>query len=148
MLFGVAGGLGEYFDVDPVLVRLDFVFLGFATAGCAILLYLVMAMVMPRGETSFTGTSDTTSDYPLSGAEEAREQDTRQSSARQDVDRGRSTLALALIAVSAIFLCASLVGSGWLFGLFSWWFNWGVFWAVVVLGAGLVVLMKAKRGTG
>ena len=55
---------------------------------------------------------------------------------------------MALIAVSAIFLCAGLVGSGWPFGLSNWWFIWGVFKAVLVLGAGLVVLMKAKMGTG
>jgi phage shock protein C len=48
MLFGVCGGLGDYFDVDPTLIRLAFVisviFLGFG-----FLLYLIMAIVMPSG---------------------------------------------------------------------------------------------------
>lgn len=32
ILAGVLGGLGEYFDIDPVLLRLSFVFLLLATA--------------------------------------------------------------------------------------------------------------------
>ena len=40
MLGGVAAGFGDYFDVDPVLVRLGFVLLTFAT-GIGILFYII-----------------------------------------------------------------------------------------------------------
>lgn len=47
MLAGVCGGLGEYFDIDPTLVRLGAVGLTlFARLGIPVL-YLVMALVMP-----------------------------------------------------------------------------------------------------
>ena len=49
MLFGVCGGLGEYFDVDPTLIRLIFVasiFLG----GTGILISLVLLIIMPDKE--------------------------------------------------------------------------------------------------
>ena len=46
-LFGVAGGLAEYFDVDPVLVRTGWVLLTMATVGVAALLYIVLASIIP-----------------------------------------------------------------------------------------------------
>ena len=49
MLFGVSGGLAEYFDVDPVLVRLGWVFFAVA-CGLGILFYLVMAIIVPKDD--------------------------------------------------------------------------------------------------
>ena len=48
MFLGVAGGLGEYFNLDPVLVRLFFVLFGLATHGQALLVYLLLAILMPE----------------------------------------------------------------------------------------------------
>lgn len=48
MIAGVAGGLAEYFNVDPLLVRLIFVFIGLASFGSALLLYIILALVMPE----------------------------------------------------------------------------------------------------
>ena len=47
MLAGVLGGLANYFDIDPTLVRLGFVVLVFAGVGSPILLYLVLWLIMP-----------------------------------------------------------------------------------------------------
>jgi phage shock protein PspC (stress-responsive transcriptional regulator) len=43
---GVCGGLGEYFELDPVLFRAAFVVLAFA-GGLGILLYLALWLVVP-----------------------------------------------------------------------------------------------------
>ena len=43
---GVCGGIGEYFDVDPTLVRLGFVALSFL-AGGGLMVYIVAAIIMP-----------------------------------------------------------------------------------------------------
>lgn len=48
-IWGVAGGLGEYFNVDPTLVRIFFVLLSLA-GGPGLLLYIVLAIVMPQHE--------------------------------------------------------------------------------------------------
>jgi phage shock protein C len=45
-LFGVCSGLGEYFDVDPTLIRVLFVF-AFLAVGTGLLLYIILAIVMP-----------------------------------------------------------------------------------------------------
>jgi phage shock protein PspC (stress-responsive transcriptional regulator) len=48
MIAGVASGIGDYFDLDPTVVRLLWV-LGFFTTGpVALFLYLLCAVIIPR----------------------------------------------------------------------------------------------------
>ena len=44
---GVCGGLAEYFEVDPLLVRLLFVFLFFSLGG-GLVLYLLLWILAPK----------------------------------------------------------------------------------------------------
>ena len=44
-LAGVCGGLGEYFDIDPVIFRAIFVS-AVICAGCGIIAYLILALMM------------------------------------------------------------------------------------------------------
>lgn len=46
IIAGVCGGLGEYFNVDPVLVRVAFILLAFVH-GFGILLYIVLMIILP-----------------------------------------------------------------------------------------------------
>lgn len=48
VVFGVAGGVAEWLDVDPALVRIVFALLVFA-GGIGFFLYIVMAVVVPEG---------------------------------------------------------------------------------------------------
>lgn len=57
IIFGVCGGFAEYFNIDPTLGRILFIILFVASVGTAVLLYLLLALVMPlkpeeRGEKS------------------------------------------------------------------------------------------------
>lgn len=47
MLCGVCGGIAEYFNVDPTLVRLGWIVLGLA-AGSGLLAYIVAAIIIPE----------------------------------------------------------------------------------------------------
>jgi len=47
MLDGVCGGIAEYFNVDPTLIRLLWV-LFCACGGSGVLAYIVCAIVIPR----------------------------------------------------------------------------------------------------
>ena len=51
VLAGVCGGLAEYFDFDPVLVRVAYAFLTLFTAFSGLLLYIVLWIVMPAKKT-------------------------------------------------------------------------------------------------
>lgn len=45
---GVCGGIGEYFDKDPTLIRILFVLLVFFSFGFGIIAYLAMWLIIPR----------------------------------------------------------------------------------------------------
>lgn len=46
MLEGVCGGIAEYFDIDPTIVRLGWVVF-FALGGSGILAYIIAAIIIP-----------------------------------------------------------------------------------------------------
>jgi phage shock protein PspC (stress-responsive transcriptional regulator) len=84
----VCGGLGEYFDVDPVLVRVGFVLLAVFTAGTGLLLYLAGWLVIPAAAASEEQTT------PLQGRMQ-----------RPDgVHLGALVFGLIVIAVGALWL--------------------------------------------
>jgi len=48
---GVCGGLGEFFNIDPTLVRLIFILVGIFTAVAPVAVtYLILMVVMPEEE--------------------------------------------------------------------------------------------------
>lgn len=47
MIAGVCGGIAEYLGWDPTIVRIIFVILTFVGWGSPILLYFILALVMP-----------------------------------------------------------------------------------------------------
>lgn len=47
MIAGVAGGIAQYFSIDPTLVRLAFVGFTLAGGGSGLLAYLILAVLMP-----------------------------------------------------------------------------------------------------
>lgn len=47
MINGVCGGLAEYFDIDPTLIRLGWVIFC-AMGGSGIIAYIIAAIIIPR----------------------------------------------------------------------------------------------------
>jgi phage shock protein C len=58
VLWGVCGGLGRYFNIDPVIVRVIFVLTIFF-GGLGIIAYIVMAIVVPNENSKATEPKDT-----------------------------------------------------------------------------------------
>lgn len=52
-VFGVCGGLAEYFSVDSAIMRILFVAGVFATGGLLVLAYIILAIVVPKAVPSF-----------------------------------------------------------------------------------------------
>ena len=48
MIAGVCGGLGQYANIDPTLIRLAVVLLFFLTGPGIVLAYLVTALIIPE----------------------------------------------------------------------------------------------------
>ncbi len=52
---GVCGGLAEYFNLDPTLVRVGYVLLTIFSAGFpGLLLYIILLIIMPEGPKQIT----------------------------------------------------------------------------------------------
>ena len=51
-VFGVAGGVADYFNIDPVLVRAGFVVTTFCFFPFAVVGYVALAIMMPSGATA------------------------------------------------------------------------------------------------
>ena len=45
---GVCGGLGEYFDIDPTLVRVIFILIALLSLGLGVVAYILMWAIIPR----------------------------------------------------------------------------------------------------
>jgi phage shock protein C len=54
IIAGVCGGLAEYFDVDPVIMRVLFVLLAFF-GGSGFVLYVACAIIMPKQAIEIAG---------------------------------------------------------------------------------------------
>ena len=72
MIGGICAGLGEYFNIDPTLIRLSFVFfslIGFA--GAMLIAYLVMLIVVPEEPllTAPSTPTESVSDAPIPSEE-------------------------------------------------------------------------------
>ena len=48
MLAGVFGGIGEYFNIDPTLIRLAWVIVTCMSCGWGILAYIIAAIIIPK----------------------------------------------------------------------------------------------------
>lgn len=49
MICGVCGGIAEYFNIDPTLIRLAVVLLACLSFGIVIVAYIIAAIIMPQG---------------------------------------------------------------------------------------------------
>jgi phage shock protein C len=49
-LFGICGGAGEYFDVDPTIIRIAYAIFTVVSGGAGILIYLLMYLIIPEGQ--------------------------------------------------------------------------------------------------
>jgi phage shock protein PspC (stress-responsive transcriptional regulator) len=124
VLFGVAGGVADWLDVDPALVRIVFALLVFA-GGIGFFLYLVMAIVVPEEPGYVSGPAmPTGSDAPPAtepgppsatpaGAawvdERAERRAARRARRAEDGGRGVVIFGAILIIVGAWFLLRKAV---------------------------------------
>jgi len=48
ILGGVCGGLGEYFNIDPTIIRLIWILCVLASFGICVLIYIIAWIIVPR----------------------------------------------------------------------------------------------------
>jgi phage shock protein C len=145
---GVCGGIAEYLQVDPTLVRVFFVLGTIFTGGLGLLGYIVLVVLMPLpGQpVPFVKTSDVTTSTVEGAAADA---DAAQpaplvappAAARPSdpevAERNRAAFGIVLIALGAIFLLSNA-------GLFRL-VRWDLAWPLVFIAIGALLLVQRVR---
>jgi phage shock protein C len=160
MLAGVAGGLAELWDADPSLVRILWALLVILTGGIALVVYIVMAIVVPEEDevVAWGGTPGTTqpdASTPPVGAPGQPAVDWHQgrNEARAAARSARHEARVARRAARGNDHSGGIV-VGVLFVLLGTWFlvreylptiDWDWFWPLALVGFGVLVLALAVR---
>lgn len=136
VIFGVCAGLGQYFDVDPVLIRLLFVLFTFF-GGLGIVAYVVLALVMPSERSVGRETREVLQENVREIQEVAVEagqglaETIRIGSA---TGRRRYLLGMVLVVLGGLLFLGQL-------GLF-WWMRWDLLWPLVLIALGMLLLLR------
>ena len=123
MLGGICGGLAEYFDVDPSVVRILAVISLFVSGGMTILVYIVAWIIIPLNEPGAVS-----AEKPKPAL--VRFDETPRISPWTSYMPG-----LVLIFFGSILL----VREHW------FWFAWRDMWPIILIALGLVLIFAGKR---
>ena len=140
MLGGVAGGLAEYFGIDPTLVRVLFV-ISLLFGGAGIIAYIILWIIVPEEpiEVQYRKT------YPPSNPEESSESSTQKNindaerayqTAKDSQRHKRNSFAgVILIVIGFIFLADNFIPR----------FHFSHFWPLVLVLIGIVLLINSRK---
>jgi phage shock protein C len=144
LIAGVCGGLAEYFDVDPSLVRLVFI-LGIFLGGAGLVVYVVAWLIVPENpEQSPTASfvknqemkEEVVGELRRLGSSLAEKFEATLEDGEERPER-RSTVfvGLALIVIGAAFFLKNFIP----------WLDLESLWPVLLIGVGVLLLIGAAR---
>ncbi len=142
---GVAGGIAEYFDIDPIIIRLLFVIIAFAGGG-GVIVYLILWIALPLEPITMFNMNMGSAEATDAGNPEAQSSSDfnpgASDSFKMPVKReNRSGLigGIILISLGLIFLANRFIPT----------INFGDLWPLllVVLGGVLIATSFAERKT-
>jgi phage shock protein C len=157
ILLGVCGGIGEYFNIDPVIIRVIAVILLIAGVFPAIIAYFILALIIPlKGSTANTpeeSVRENISDMKETTAnlgEEIRTTFSSKDKVPEATDESRQAssssgshttssrtlyiLGLIILAIGIFFILVNIFG----------WF-WHYFWPVLLIIVGLIIIVLVAR---
>lgn len=124
VLGGICGGIGEYFEVDPVLIRVLSIVGAFITSGILVFAYIVSWLIIPEKiEPLFyesspnSGTNPPPDNIPYV----------------QKEPKGKRVLGIVLIFIGAFLLLDNI------FPFFDLW----DYWPLMLIGAGILLVTNS-----
>jgi phage shock protein PspC (stress-responsive transcriptional regulator) len=145
MLGGVCGGLGEYFNIDPTLVRIVYVLVTIATGVLlGVVLYIVLWLIVPSEASVGKNIRESMRENVDEMAQSARDIGNEvQATLRRTPAEGRRRLepaalaGLILVGLGILFLLGSLDLLGWL--------RWARFWPLILILIGILLLFRRRE---
>ena len=133
MIGGVAGGLAEYFDIDPTLVRIIFIVTLFIGGG-GFLAYIIMLIVVPEEPFVFT-TPDSSSQQSSAAGTESKSEPQQQPVYEYHRQRRRNIAGMILVAIGILFLMDNFLPR----------FHFEDYWPLILIAIGVALLLKSKN---
>lgn len=111
VIAGVCGGLGDYFDVDPVIFRIVFTVLFFAAGGGA-LIYILLWIVLPKdnaysntGKTAGSNDQEGSSNFQQEATDATEEKSAeKQASGKEKKGTGALIIGICMIISGILFM--------------------------------------------
>jgi len=134
---GVAGGLAEYFEIDPVLVRVLFV-VSLFFHGAGFIAYIILWIIVPEAPYVFetasnAGPSETTS------AETGSKPDDAAAAYFKNLEEKKSrrnrNIGIVLTVIGIIFLADNFIPR----------IHFGDFWPIILIAIGVSLLLNSKK---
>lgn len=129
---GVAGGVAEYFDLDPALVRVAWALLALITGGVFFILYIVMWIVVPLAPEPAPGAPG---EAATAGADATSGWNPRPARAKRSSGGGTWIFGLILIGLGLYFLAREYLPD----------INFNRLWPLGLVLLGVVLLFGAIR---
>ena len=126
---GVCGGLGEYFNTDPVLFRIIFAIV-FFVGGSGLLVYIVLWIVIPLEEPQIINTFKNSDMEEEIKYDEAKSDNTDQQKPQKN--DGNLWGGLILITLGVIFLIDRFVPR----------IDFGDLWPLILIVVGVILISK------
>ena len=125
VIAGVCGGLAEYLDIDPALVRLIVLLLAFAN-GIGFVFYFVAWLVIPQ--------------EPVERRDSALSEETGEGGVQYSVDphekrNSRIWVGIILIVTGVIFLMSNYMP----------WLSWSNLWPLILVAVGIYLIVGNKE---
>jgi phage shock protein C len=140
MLGGVAGGLAEYFSIDPTLVRIIFV-VSLFVGGAGVIAYIILWIVVPEEPYVFAtpGTTAEQKKDEEGGSPPDEQQQQNQQQYYQAVTEQRhkrtSFLGVVLVVIGVLFLLDNFVPR----------MHFGDYWSLILIAIGIGLLLNARK---
>lgn len=148
MLGGVAGGVADYFDMDPSIVRIAWAVLALVTGGIFGVLYIVMWIVVPEGPSAAPLARAATEDASNPATEPAGESSAIRTPEASAADwDAREPHVRRRGSGGAVIFGAILIGAGvwFLIDQYIPAFDSDLLWPVALVVLGIILLAVALR---
>ncbi len=140
MVAGVCGGLADYFDLDPILVRIGFIMLAFMN-GAGIVVYIVLWLIVPERnkpnskKLPTTATQSSPVAHLIGDVKESTEHAVEEITREHPwLSRPRNIIGIILITLGALIFLDEFAGISFL--------RWDYVWPIALVGIGYLILSR------
>lgn len=142
IIAGVCGGIGDYFNIDPVLIRILFVLLAFAD-GLGVLLYIILAIVVPRESGKKNDNEEKIKEFSKKAEEKIQEiagefkEGVEEANKKWQEDKaaqGRNVLGLLVVLIGVMAFFNQFFSLSF--------FKWNIFWPILIIIVGILIIAR------